>query len=285
MTADGWTQVVREQLGLGALLPLGGPGDGVWIAESAARAGVRRQVGALPGAELGALGFSAVGDRAVAGAEAGLPAPPTAVPPGPLRITGELAAALDAPLPVTVARTRAALVAAARVVGLGVVEVDLRVTEVLDAGPGGAPGPSEGAARAAGAASTAPDRAGRPDASDAPGDPGGAGDPDAAGASEETGASDGTGDDVARVAAVAARVPGVARLTGALGGLAAPVRITEPAAAEPGGAPALPRRHVRVELAVAADTGPLEVGRAVRRAVTDAFPDHPSVAVLVTAWD
>ncbi|MFD5554457.1 nucleopolyhedrovirus P10 family protein [Streptomyces sp. NPDC127068] len=272
MTADGWTQVVREQLGLGALLPLGGPGDGVWIAESAARAGVRREVGALPGARLGALGFSAVEDRAVAGAEAGVPAPPTALPPGPLRITGELAAALDAPLPVTVARARAALAGAARVVGLGVVEVDLRVTEVLDAdaGPGGAPGPSEGAARAAGAASTAPDRAGRPDASDtsdAPGDPGGA------------------GGDVARVAAVAARVPGVARLTGALGGLAAPVRITEPSAAEPGGAPALPRRHVRVELAVAADTGPLEVGRAVRRAVTDAFPDHPSVAVLVTAWD
>ncbi|MFD7546448.1 nucleopolyhedrovirus P10 family protein [Streptomyces sp. NPDC059816] len=263
MTADGWTQVVREQLGLGALLPLGGPGDGVWIAESAARAGVRRQVGALPGARLGALGFSAVEDRVAADTETGVPAPPTALPPGPLRITGELTATLDAPLPVTVARARAALAAAARVVGLGVVEVDLRVTEVLDAGPGGAPEPSEGAAHPSGAASPAPD------APDDSGDAGHSGD---------------AGDDVARVAAVAVRVPGVARLTGALGGLAAPVRITEPTAAEPGGAPALPRRHVRVELAVAADTGPLEVGRAVRRAVTDAFPDHPSVAVLVTAW-
>ncbi|MGX1121441.1 hypothetical protein RKD37_006804 [Streptomyces ambofaciens] len=36
-TADGWTRTVRERLGLGRLLPLGGPEDGAWIAERAAR--------------------------------------------------------------------------------------------------------------------------------------------------------------------------------------------------------------------------------------------------------
>lgn len=36
-TADRWTRAVREQLRLGRLLPLGGPGDGAWIAERAAR--------------------------------------------------------------------------------------------------------------------------------------------------------------------------------------------------------------------------------------------------------
>ncbi|MGC3004257.1 nucleopolyhedrovirus P10 family protein, partial [Streptomyces sp. G35A] len=35
-TADRWTRAVREQVGLGRLLPLGGPRDGAWIAERAA---------------------------------------------------------------------------------------------------------------------------------------------------------------------------------------------------------------------------------------------------------
>ncbi|MFF0163959.1 nucleopolyhedrovirus P10 family protein [Streptomyces sp. NPDC005263] len=83
--------------------------------------------------------------------------------------------------------------------------------------------------------------------------------------------------DVAHAAEAAASVPGVAHLTGILG---RPVHIeerrTEPAAA-------LPRRHVRVELAVRADHHrALDVAREVRARVGQAFPDHPTVAVLVT---
>ncbi|MEU8570959.1 hypothetical protein AB0C51_21890, partial [Streptomyces pathocidini] len=33
MAADGWAGTVRRQLGLGRLLPLGGPDDGAWITE------------------------------------------------------------------------------------------------------------------------------------------------------------------------------------------------------------------------------------------------------------
>lgn len=48
---------------------------------------------------------------------------------------------------------------------------------------------------------------------------------------------------------------------------------------------ALPRRHARVDLAVAAGFRPLEVARAVRAAVAEALPDRPTVAVLVTDLD
>ncbi|MCA1272758.1 hypothetical protein LCE32_22340, partial [Streptomyces sp. 7G] len=51
--ADGWTAGVRERLGLGRLLPLGGPADGVWIAETAAASVLR--AAARPGAVLGEL--------------------------------------------------------------------------------------------------------------------------------------------------------------------------------------------------------------------------------------
>ncbi|MGB8940945.1 MAG: nucleopolyhedrovirus P10 family protein, partial [Streptomyces sp.] len=36
MTGDGWTEAVRRQLGLGRVLPLGGPGDGSWLTEACA---------------------------------------------------------------------------------------------------------------------------------------------------------------------------------------------------------------------------------------------------------
>jgi hypothetical protein len=45
----------------------------------------------------------------------------------------------------------------------------------------------------------------------------------------------------------------------------------------------LPRRHVRVELAVGADRRALDVAREVRAKVEQSLPDHPTVAVLVTA--
>ncbi|MEU9384064.1 hypothetical protein AB0D38_25170, partial [Streptomyces sp. NPDC048279] len=34
MTADRWTEAVRHPLGLGRLLPLGGPHDGAWVTEA-----------------------------------------------------------------------------------------------------------------------------------------------------------------------------------------------------------------------------------------------------------
>ncbi len=82
-----------------------------------------------------------------------------------------------------------------------------------------------------------------------------------------------------RVAAAVLAVPGVSRLTGTPAG---PVRLY--ASGQPGGT-ALPHRHARVDLAVRADHHPLEVAGAVRTAVTNALPDHPTATVLVTALD
>ncbi|MGW1467464.1 hypothetical protein ACWCPT_24335 [Streptomyces sp. NPDC002308] len=271
--ADGWTASVRERLGLGRLLPLGGPADGAWIAERAA-ASVLRDSAVGPGAVLGRLRIGAAtagtapgepeegpGRGAGAGPGAGPgerygsgrreepregcaqgpPAPPSALPPGPLRIEAEFTATADRPLPTSAALLRAALMdAASRRLGLDVAEVDLRVTGLLDAGtsPAGTSpaGPSAPGGQAAGerAAFPRPEiRAGRDDG--------------AAGLA-------------------AAAVPGVVSLTQVLG---APVTT----AAD----------HVRVEVATAGGHRALDVARAVRTAVTDALEDGPPVSVLVTA--
>jgi hypothetical protein len=89
-------------------------------------------------------------------------------------------------------------------------------------------------------------------------------------------APDPTDPDEARAATAALSVPGVTHLTNALGH---PVHITDLS----GGETSLPRRHVRVELAVTAQERTVDVARAVRAAVTRALPDGPSVAVVVTA--
>lgn len=88
-TADRWTRAVREQLGLGRLLPLGGPGDGAWIAERAARevllAAARGVAGVRPGdLRVGLADPDDVREPAV-------PLPPGALPPGPLRVTADFA--------------------------------------------------------------------------------------------------------------------------------------------------------------------------------------------------
>ncbi|MER5216037.1 nucleopolyhedrovirus P10 family protein [Streptomyces sp. NPDC002838] len=82
--------------------------------------------------------------------------------------------------------------------------------------------------------------------------------------------------DEARAADAALGVPGVSHLTGTLG---RPVHIEE----RQDGTTALPRRHVRLELAVGADHRAVDVAREVRAKVEQALPDHPTVAVLVTA--
>ncbi|MEU6126743.1 hypothetical protein [Streptomyces sp. NPDC047123] len=130
MTGEGWTQAVRRQLGLGRVLPLGGPEDGAWLAESAADGALRRMADRVAGVRLGTvrIGVADPAGRYVAA----VPAPPSALQPGPLRITAEFAAAASAPLPPAADRLRAALSATAAEVGLVVAEVDLRVTALLE---------------------------------------------------------------------------------------------------------------------------------------------------------
>lgn len=248
MTADRWTRTVRRQLGLGRLLPLGGARDGAWISEAAAGEVLRRAVVRdEPGVRVDGLRI-ALADPQEAG-EPVVPPPPSALPPGALRVTVGFAATAAEPLPVTADRLRTVLSrAAAERIGLVVAEVDLRVTELLEPQAGPPPGPASGA-----------------DAADGPVEGEGA---------PEPGDSDGS-----RVAAAALAVPGVARLTGTLG---RPVHLT--AHQQPGGA-AMARRHARVDLAVLADHRAVDVARAVRSAVSAALPDHPTAAVLVTALD
>ncbi|MEU1853128.1 nucleopolyhedrovirus P10 family protein [Streptomyces sp. NPDC019990] len=236
MTSDRWTRTVRHQVGLGRLLPLGDARDGAWIAERAAEAVLRSAAGDAPGVRLGALRVT-LADPADHG-EPAVPAPPSALPPGPLRVTAEAEATSAQPLPATASRLRAALATAAtRRLGLTVTEVDLRVTDLLDEET--EPGPSV----------PLPEPP-RP----VP--------------------AEGDGGETGRVAAAALAVPGVLHLTGTLGH---PVHIEE----VPGGA-SLPQRHVRVELAVAADHRARDVAREVRTAVRRTLSDHPTVAVMVS---
>ncbi|GHE77014.1 hypothetical protein GCM10018785_51540 [Streptomyces longispororuber] len=330
MTGDGWTSAVRRQLGLGRVLPLGGAGDGAWMTEAAAAALLRRACGRVRGARLTTVRLdladpdaayvpSGPGASPDAYAAAG-PAPPSALPPGALRISGDVAAASGEPLPAVADRLRTALAtAAADRLGLVVTEVDLRVTALLDGaeeeldpqgavGASGAVGSAEasdtaGAGWAGEAAETA-EMVAAIDSTEAfePGELPDAGEllgsgefPEAdefleAGAVDVAEAAIGTGRPAGadtdadspeeRLARAALSVPGVTRLTGALGGLGRAVHVQEHKPSH-----SLPRRHVRVELAVAGDRRTLDVARAVRAAVGDALPDHPTVAVLVTAVD
>ncbi|TXS45587.1 nucleopolyhedrovirus P10 family protein [Streptomyces sp. uw30] len=184
-TANRWTQEVRRhQVGLGRLLPLGGAHDGVWISEEAAEAVLRRAAMVMRGVRLDALRI-ALSDPEHAGEAAVLP-PPSALPPGPLRVTADFAATAAEPLPATADRLRALLAAAATErLGLEVTEVDLRVTALLDED-----------AEPASVRQPEPAQATKPEAGD-----------------EE------------RVAAAALAVPGVSELTCTLGGLGQAVHI------------------------------------------------------------
>ncbi|PBC64826.1 nucleopolyhedrovirus P10 family protein [Streptomyces sp. Tue6028] len=240
MTADRWTQVVRHQLGLGRLLPLGLPQDGAWIAEAAAGPILRSAAERVRGVRVGALRIALADPDEVY--DPVVVPPPGALPPGPLRVDAEFRASVDPtapgaePLPATAARLRSALAGAADRLGLVVARVDLRITGLLE--------------------EDEVPVAERPDAPRPAPEP--------------------TDPEEARVAAAARSVPGVSRLTDVLGH---PVHIE----VRPGGDAALPRRHVRVELAVSARSHAVEVVAAVRAAAARALPDAPSVTVLVTA--
>ncbi len=129
---DGLTQAIRQQLGLGRLLALGGPADGAWIAESAARAVLERAAAGVRGVRLDALRL-ALADPDAAG-EPVVPGPPSALPPGPLRVTAECVATADRPLPAVAEGLRARLGVAAHGLGLVVEAVDLRITELVEPG-------------------------------------------------------------------------------------------------------------------------------------------------------
>ncbi|MFJ8633170.1 nucleopolyhedrovirus P10 family protein [Streptomyces sp. NPDC093568] len=185
-TADRWTRAVRDQVRLGRLLPLGDARDGAWIYESAAQVVLKRAAARMRGVRLDTLRI-ALADPEEA-REAAVPSPPSALPPGPLRVTADFAATATEPLPATADLLRALLTGAAdERLGLRVTEVDLRVTALLDeyAEPAAPRQPEPAQAARAGNA------------------------------------------DEERVAAAARAVPGMNRLTGTLGGLGHAVHIEQ----------------------------------------------------------
>ncbi|KOT87325.1 hypothetical protein ADK86_36350 [Streptomyces sp. NRRL F-5755] len=182
---------VRQQVGLGRLLPLGGPADGAWIAERPA-AGVLREAGdALPGLRVGTVRLSLAEPDAAP--DSPVPAPPSALPPGPLRIEADFAATAGRPVPASAGLLREALLTCcAERLGLEVSAVDLRATDLLDEDEGG-----DGAAGGGGgpeSARTAPGQAGA------------------------------TAESADPLETAVLRVPGVVRLVPALGALSRPVR-------------------------------------------------------------
>ncbi|MGW7551242.1 hypothetical protein [Streptomyces rimosus] len=191
MAGDQLVTAVRQQLGLGRLLPLGGPADGAWVAERPA-AGVLREAGvALPGLRVGTVRLSLAAPEAAP--EPSVPAPPSALPPGPLRIEADFAATAGRPVPASAGLLREALLTCcAERLGLEVSAVDLRATDLLDEDEGG--DDAAGGGGGPEAARTAPGRAGA------------------------------TAESADPLETAVLRVPGVVRLVPALGALSRPVR-------------------------------------------------------------
>ncbi|MFH8591894.1 hypothetical protein [Streptomyces rimosus] len=191
MAGDQLVTAVRQQLGLGRLLPLGGPADGAWVAERPA-AGVLREAGdALPGLRVGTVRLSLAEPDAAP--EPSVPAPPSALPPGPLRMEADFAATAGRPVPASAGLLREALLTCcAERLGLEVSTVDLRATDLLDEDEGG--DDAAGGGGGPEAARTAPGRAGA------------------------------TAESADPLETAVLRVPGVVRLVPALGALSRPVR-------------------------------------------------------------
>ncbi len=288
MTLDRLSQAVREQLTLGRLLPLGAPEDGVWLAESAARGALRHTVGTAwagaaasggepPGCRLGALRItSAAAQEPATPHDTSFARPPGALPPGPLRIEAEFAAPVGQPIPDAAARLRDTLFAAA-VSGLGlpVEAVDLRVSELFAASEARDVSDRDREPSAGRAAHKGHERYAEP-STDRSAALGALAVPQDAKDAEQARA--GAGSDETRVAAAVRAVPGVARLSGRIGGLGRAVHIERPVAED--AAPPAPR--VRVEVALERTRPPVEAARAIRAAVTAVLPGEPAVTVLIT---
>jgi len=248
---EAWTQAVPHQLGLGRLLPLGGPDDGTWITEQAAVRALGRAAAEIPGVWLDSLRIGPTPLGPVS--EPAVRPPVSALPPGPLRIEAAFTATIEHPLPETAHQLRSTLLnAAADRLGLAAVTADLRVTDLHEGPETGTK--SRTAARAMGS---------EPEAAAARSSPPVTG----------TGTMQGR---VGELADVATGVPGVARLTAVLG--SRPVRMEDHD--DP------PGRRIEVHLAVAPGHHPLEVARAVRDAVAEAAITDAAgpvtVAVLIT---
>ncbi|RAJ65698.1 hypothetical protein K378_03317 [Streptomyces sp. Amel2xB2] len=285
MDAEGLSRAVRRQLGLGRVLPLGDAADGAWLVESAAAqvlsAAALRE---LPDVRIGRLRLGPAGPEATD--PPAVPPPPSALPPGPLRIEVEFEATPHAPLTTTAELLRAALFRAAeRELGLRVVTVDLRITDLVGAPDGHNGHQGDGAAGA--------QPGGTRDASRTDGDASGRG---GAHPRTEDGAPPPAPADDPRGTATAQAVlsvPGVARLApvlgSVLGGLPADAVTVTDTPADDGGTA---HRHVRIQLAVAEGARALDVARSVREAAAKAAAwdaDEPAVpvtvAVLVSAVD
>ncbi|MFE0630173.1 hypothetical protein ACFW3D_24800 [Streptomyces sp. NPDC058864] len=159
MTADRLARAVRRQLGLGRVLPLGGPADTVWVTERAAAGVLRAAADAVPGIRLGTLrlgtAFGPGGPDGPDGPGGGLDdvagalpesAPSGALPRRPLRVEAYFEATPERPLPESAARLRDALwQAAAEGVGLEPEAIDLTVTGLLEEGGPRAALPAEAA--------------------------------------------------------------------------------------------------------------------------------------------
>jgi hypothetical protein len=129
---EAWTQAVRHQLGLGRLLPLGGPDDGTWITEQAAIQDLGRAAAEIPGVRLESLRIGSAPLEPVS--EPAVRPPASALPPGPLRIEAAFSAPLGHALPETADQLRSTLLdAAGERLGLATVTADLRVTDLLEA--------------------------------------------------------------------------------------------------------------------------------------------------------
>ncbi|MBQ1161574.1 hypothetical protein ACH4RA_16550 [Streptomyces smyrnaeus] len=265
MTAERLTQVVRQQLGMGRLLPLGEAADGAWVTEEAALDVLRR---AVPDTRLSAMRVELSGPGTWT--EPAVPPPPSALPPGPLTLTAELAVPADRPVPAAADEVRHALLAAAeRELGLALESVDLRVTELMDA-PGDMTAPAPGRAPAAGQGSD----------TEATG---------AAGTAEATGAAGAAHQEAAdRVRRAVLAVDGVARLAPVVGPALSRV------AAGPAinsvrieGDPEAGRCHVLLQLGVSPTRRVLATARAAGAAARGVLgaADQVTVAVLVTAVD
>ncbi|MFD3661377.1 hypothetical protein ACFWVF_12380 [Streptomyces sp. NPDC058659] len=244
-------QSVRGRLGLGRLLPLGGPDDGTWITEQAAVRALWRKAAGVPGVRPESMRIGPVPHEPVL--ESAVRPPAGALPPGPLRIEAAFTGSVTLPVPQAAEQLRTTLLKAAdEELGLSAVTVDLRVTDLHEGTEAG--GGSQTAedvmappARKATTRSSAP--------------------------VTETEPLKGP---IGELADVVSAVPGVARLTAPLGGH--PVRVTHQD--DP------PARHIQVQLAVVPGCHPLEVARAVRNAVTVAATSDVRVpttaAILIT---
>ncbi|WP_165985419.1 hypothetical protein [Streptomyces sp. YIM 98790] len=261
--ADGGLRAaVRAQLGLGRLLPLGGPEDGAWLAERAAVRVLGEAAREPAGIRVTRLRIGPAGGEPEEGeGPAVVTPPPSALPPGPLRVAAAFAASAVRPIPSSAQLLRELLTeTAGRRLGLRVVAVDLHVTGLITESAGGRrPGPEPQAE----AAEAEPGEA----------EPGEAGAGKAAAA--ETGAEEArgeaAGDAEARVAAAVRAVPGVLGLTTALAVPGRAVRVRDGEA------------HLQVRLRAPGPEGPrtLDVARAVRDAAARAAGTD-RVAVLIT---